>query len=234
MNIIGIIPARGGSKGIPQKNLRELNHLPLISYTIKSAKKSKMINRIIVSTDNKKIASLAKKTGVEVPFIRPIKLATSKSKTLDVILHTLKFLEKNENYIPDIVVILQPTSPLRTEELIDSSINSLIHNKSTSVLSVKEVKTHPFGSFIINNRFLHPYKSNFTKYSRRQTYPKHFYPTGAIYTFWYSTIKKYGNYYGTKIFPLIHNDETNIDIDNEFDFFVAEMILKYWKKFQNK
>lgn len=232
MKILGIIPARGNSQGIKKKNISKLKNKPLIYYTINSAKKSKLLNKIIVSTDNPEIAIVAKKFGVNVPFLRPSKHATSKAKTVDVIKHTLNFLESNEGYVPDIITILQPTSPLRTEKLIDKSIRTLIQKKATSVISVKEIKTHPFGSFFIKNRFLKPYKSDFTKFYQRQTYPKIFYPTGAVYTFWNDTIKKYGNYYGPKIFPIKINEETNIDIDNKFDLFIAEMILRYWKKFK--
>ena len=122
MNILGIIPARGGSKGIPKKNLRKVCGIPLIEHTIKTAKKSKKINRLIVSTDSQEIIRFVKKLDVEVPFRRPTKYASDNSSTFDVINHALEFLKKTENYSPDIVIILQPTSPLRNALTIDKSV----------------------------------------------------------------------------------------------------------------
>ncbi len=232
MEVLAIIPARGGSQGILKKNIRKLSGKPLIEYTIETAQKSNKISRIIVSTDDPKIAKISQSLGAEVPFLRPKKFAKKNSLTLDVIKHTLNFLESKELYIPDIVIILQPTSPLRTSSLIDSSVVTLIKSKSTSVISVTPVKQHPFTSFSYNNKFLKPYKSNFEKHSIRQKRSFLFYPTGSIYTFWYKTIKKYNSLYGPKIKPLTDDDpKSNIDIDEKFDFFMAEMILRHWDSF---
>lgn len=233
MKILGIIPARGGSKGIIKKNLRKLANKPIIYYSIEAAKKSK-INRLIVSTDDKNIAKVSKNLKAEVPFLRPKKLSSDKASTLDVIKHTLHFLEKNENYHPDIVIILQPTSPLRTSTTIDKSIDLLKSSKASSVISVSEIKTHPYSSFVYSKNFLKPFKSNFEKYNRRQQYPVLFFPTGAIYATWLTTIKKYDSLYGPKIMPIITQNEQNLDVDTPFDFFLAEMAFLYWKKFNVK
>jgi len=233
MDILGIIPARGNSKGIPHKNLRKLAKIPLIQYTIESAKKSK-ITKIIVSTDNMQIAKLAQNLEVDVPFIRPKSLSMDNSSTFDVIQHALDFLEKNENYSPDIIVILQPTSPLRTSELIDNSIDILKQTKANSVISVSEIKTHPSSSFVYSNKFLKPFDSNFSKYVQRQQYTPLYFPTGAIYTTWKKTITKYNSIYGPKIVPLFTKNELNLDIDTPFDFFLTEATLLYWKKFETK
>ena len=119
LKILAIIPARGGSKGIPLKNIKKLNKLPLVAHTIQDAKNSKQINRIIVSTDNKKIAEISRKYGAETPFLRPKSFSKNSSSTLDVVQHTIQFLKKVENYTPDIVTILLPTSPFRNSTLID-------------------------------------------------------------------------------------------------------------------
>ena len=232
MKILAIIPARGGSKGIPDKNMRKIAGKPLIEYTINAAKSSKLINKIIVSTDSKKIANFSKSKGIEVPFLRPNNLSKSNSSTIDVINHTINFLKIYENYIPDIITILQPTSPLRTVNILDKSIKLLKNSQlSSSILGVVKVKNHPFLCFELKNSFLKPFKSNFKKYSQRQKFPIFYYPTGSIYTFWYKTLENYGNIYGSKIKPLLIDIEDSIDIDTPYDLFQAEMKIKNWDKF---
>jgi len=235
MKILAIIPARGGSKSIPLKNIRKLDGMPLVAHTIRSAKKAKKINRIIVSTDSEKIAEIAKKYGAEIPFLRPKKFARDDSSTLDVVRHALQFLEENENYVPDIVTILLPTSPFRPPNLIDKTINTLKNTNATSVVSVHSAKLHPFKGFTFEKNFLKPFIRDHLKYYQRQKLPPLYHTTGAAYTFWNSTLKKYGHYYGPRMIPIISDDDkTNIDVDYIFDFFVAEMTSKYWKKYAVK
>jgi CMP-N-acetylneuraminic acid synthetase len=235
MKILAIIPARGGSKGIPNKNMRKLVGKPLIEYTINVAKSSKLINKIIVSTDSQKIANFSKSKKVEVPFLRPRNISKSNSSTIDLINHTIDFLNIHQNYVPDIITILQPTSPLRTVEILDKSIKSLKNSQTSScVLGVAKVKNHPFLCFESKNSFLKPSKSDFQKYYQRQQFPTFFYPTGSIYTFWNKTLKKYGNIYGPKIKPLLIDIDDSIDIDSPYDLFQAEMKIKNWKKFMTR
>ena len=129
MNILAIIPARGGSKGIPHKNIQNLAGKPLIAYTIIAAKKSKLIDKIVVSTDDKKIAKISEACGIEVPFLRPKNISKDNSSTIEVVKHTLEFLRTNQDYIPDMIIVLQPTSPLRTTRLIDNAIKILRRTK---------------------------------------------------------------------------------------------------------
>ena len=229
MEILGLIPARGNSKGLKNKNLQKILGKSLLEYTISCAKNSK-INRIVVSTDSPNIAKLSKKLGAEVPFLRPKKYALDNSSTLSVVKHALDYLSSKEQYIPDIIIILQPTSPLRKAISIDQSIKLLQKSKATSVLGMRPINDHPYASFMLKNKSLIPHKKNFLKYYQRQKVPDYLYPTGSIYTFWNSTLIKFKSYYGNKIKPLIINDESTIDIDSEFDLFIAEMILKYRKK----
>ena len=231
MEILSIIPARGGSKGVPGKNIRKLNGKPLIAYTIEAAKKSKFTNRVILSTDNKKISNIAKSFGAEIPFIRPKYLAVSSAKTIDVVKHTLKILKKKYQYEPDIVTLLNPTVPFRKEDAIDESIKELVKSKADIVIQVKEITTHPYRSYWLKNGFLKPFKKDFLKYHQRQMFPECYYSTAGISTFWNANITKYGHMFGPKIKPIISHDESNVDIDSIFDFFVAEMISKYWKKY---
>ena len=229
--ILAIIPARSGSKNIPMKNIQAVNKKPLIAYTIESALNSNKINRVIVSTDSSRIANTSKKYGAEIPFLRPKKYSTSNSSTNSVISHALDYLSKKENYIPDIITLLQPTNPFRTSVDIDRSIRLLQKSTATSVLGVGKIKKHPYRTFWLNNKFLKPFKSDFKKFFQRQLLPALYSPTGTIYTFWHMTFKKYGNYYGPKIQPLILDNE--IDIDDWEDLFFSEMKLKYWDNFKS-
>jgi len=229
--ILAIIPARGGSKAIRRKNLQKLSGKPLIAHTIIAAKKTKSINKIIVSTDDKEIGKISKNNGAEVPFLRPKQISKDTSSIIEVIKHALKFLQENQSYVPDIIILLQPTSPLRTSQLITKTINTLKKSKATSVITVSKITKHPYAAYWLKNDFLKPFEKNFTKYSRRQEFPDLFFPTGAVYTFWYDTLKKFNSLYGPKIKPIVVHDE-DIDIDNLRDLFFAEMMLKNWKKYK--
>ena len=235
LKILAIIPARANSKGIPSKNIQKLGELPLIAHTIRSAKNSTKVNRIIVSTDNKKIAKIAMECGADVPFLRPKKFSRNSSSTLDVIQHTTQYMQKVENYTPDIITILLPTSPFRSPDLIDKSIKLLKKTNATSVVSVFKSKEHAFKAFLPNRGFLKPFKSDYRKYYQRQNLPDFYHTTGAVYTFWFDTLKKFGHYYGPRMKPLIsHYDEMNVDVDSVFDLFIAEMTLKHWKNYSKK
>lgn len=136
---IAIIPARGGSKGIPRKNIIDIAGKPLIAYTIETALESKCLDRIVVSTDDLEIAEISKLWGADVPFIRPSHLATDDAKTIDVLIHTLETLKEKFDY----VVLLQPTQPMRTSKQIDEAIQQIVDNKQSSLVSVEEVVDHP-------------------------------------------------------------------------------------------
>jgi CMP-N,N'-diacetyllegionaminic acid synthase len=234
MNIIGIIPARGGSTGIKLKNIKKINGKPLIEYTIKSALESKKIDRLIVSTDNEKIAKISKNLGAEVPFIRPKKFSQNTSSIKDVILHLQTHLVKTENYFPDIGIILQPTSPFRDVLDIDNSIKILAKKNTTSVISVAKVKNHPNNLFKNNNSQLFPLNKNFENFSIRQKLNPLFYPTGLIYTFYFNNLKKFDSIYGPKIKPLLINNKLkNIDIDESYELFLTQMIMQNWSKYKN-
>jgi len=142
MNIVAIIPARGGSKGIPGKNIKELCGKPLITYIIETALKVEELDRVIVSTEDKEIAEVAKKCGAEVPFMRPEGLARDETPTLPVLQHAVKYIEENENYMPDIVVLLYATSPLLKAERVSEALEMLKEGEFDSVLSVEEDKGH--------------------------------------------------------------------------------------------
>ena len=158
MNVLAIIPARGGSKRIPYKNIQNLAGKPLIAHTIIAAKKSKVIDKIVVSTDDKKIAKISEAYGIEVPFLRPKNISKDNSPTIEAVKHTLEFLRTNQDYIPDMIIILQPTSPLRTTRSIDNAIKILRKSKSSCVITVSKIKKHPSSAFWLKSGLLKQFK----------------------------------------------------------------------------
>jgi len=233
MKILGIIPARISSKRVPFKNIQKLAGKPLIQYTIASANNSK-INRLVVSTDSEKIAKISKSLGAEVPFIRPKNLSKDNSQTIDVVKHGVKFLEDNQSYKPDIVVILQPTSPLRNSKTINKSINILERSNATSVISVSELKIRSDGAFFLNKKFLKSFESNLIEKKTKKEIRSIFLPTGTIYTLWYDTLMKYNSLFGPRIRPMFIKNELESDIDTAFDMFMNEMIILYWDDYKKK
>lgn len=228
MEVLGIIPARGGSKSIPHKNIALLAGLPLLAYTCRAAASSKKLTRIILDTDDKAIAKAGEKYGVEVPFLRPKNLAKDKTLIIDVLVYTLERLKKGENYKPDIVVLLQPTSPLRTHARIDEAVDLLIKTKADCVVSVVEVphQFNPVSVMKIENGRLVPYGGRLGPL-RRQDKPKVYGRNGpAILAMRAGTTLKKKSLYGSDVRPLIMKPEESIDIDNFFDLKIAACLLK--------
>ena len=224
--ILALIPARGGSKGLPRKNIKPLLGKPLIAWTVEQAKNSKYIDKVVVSTDDEEIAEISKKYGAEVPFLRPKELARDDSPTIDAIIHAINWFEERGEFF-DILILLQPTSPLRTTEDIDNAIELFLNNKDAlSLISVKENEHPPFWSLEIENKFLKPLFGEEYFKKRRQELPKSYMPNGAIFISYVDILKKYKTFYTPKTIAYIMPPERSIDIDNEFDFLLAEFILK--------
>ena len=224
MEIVAIIPARGGSKGIPRKNIKQLFGKPLIVWTIEHAKKSRYIGRITVSTEDKEIAEISKKYGAEV-IERPEELAKDETPTIDVIFHVLQVV-KAENFEPGAVVLLQPTSPLRNAQDIDNAVELFLKNDCESVVSVCEVEHSLYWSFEIENRYLKPIFGGKYLNMRRQDLPKVYTPNGAIYVSTPEILRKYKSFYCSKTIPYIMPPERSVDIDNEIDFMLAELLMR--------
>lgn len=229
MNIVSIIPARGGSKGVPRKNIKLLGRKPLISYAIKAALASKYIDRVIVSTDNEEIAEIAKKNKAEVPFIRPSELAQDTSTTLSVLQHAIQFLINEEQYTPDLIVLIQPTSPFVTYQDINSAIEKLIKKRTNSCVSFCEVSERPEWMFVLDrtDKIYSFLKKKSTK-TRRQDLPKVFRLNGAVYVAKRDLIMKEGKIIDeTNCSAILMPQERSVDIDKPVDFWIAEAILKY-------
>jgi len=203
--VLAIIPARGGSKGIPKKNIKILGGFPLIAYSIVAAKKSQEIDRVIVSTDSEEIAEIAKNYGAEVPFLRPAEFSQDKSPDKDFVLHALKWFKENENYEPDYIVHLRPTTPLREPSLIDKSINLIKENReATSLRSGHELPESPYKFFKKNKDFFVGFFEEFDgvkDYTNlpRQVFPKAYHPNGYVDVLKTKFILKNNSLHGQKI-----------------------------------
>lgn len=224
--ILAIIPARGGSKGIPGKNIKELNGKPLIAYTIEEAMKSRYVNRIIVSTDDERIADISKKYGAEIPFLRPSELSQDDTPTIECVIHMLRLLKEKEDYIPDYVCLLQCTSPLRTFEDIDGTIEKLITTDMDSAVSVCEVATNPYWTNIFVGDRLEYFLKEGKRITRRQELPKIYTLNGAVYVSKCDVLQKEMTFETKYITGYVMNKNNSIDIDDIIDFKFAELLMK--------
>jgi len=227
LNIVAIIPARGGSKGVPGKNIRLLAGKPLIAYTIEEAKKSKYIDRIIVSTDDKKIAYIANKYGAEVPFMRSVKFSGDNVSVIpDTVRYIVKELEKMK-YEIDMIVVLQPTSPLRKAKHIDEAVQKLIMTKADWIVSISEVDQHPFRMRTLANDKLLPFIKDKRMFMQRQDLPKVYIMNGAIYVTTPSVLVQKNCLFEKDFRGIVMDREAALDIDTEKDFFTAEAMMKW-------
>lgn len=224
MEFLAIIPARGGSKGIPRKNIKQLAGKPLIYHTIKAALDSKYISRVILSTEDEEIASVAKACGAEIS-VRPVELAQDETKTAPVLVDVIEQLAK-QNYRPDVVVLLQATCPLRDSKRLDEAIELFINNPDCdSVFSVKKIGlTHALWRENHDGTVLGLY--DYRHRPRRQDLDAHYslmQETGETYIIRTDVLMKIGDFIGEK--PIFHIVDNSVDIDTEEDFKFAEEFL---------
>ena len=223
MKPLVVIPARGGSKGVPRKNIKELGGRPLIYYTTEAAREVIEDNHIIVSTDDEEIKNVVEKSGLRVPFLRPKELATDEAGTQEVLLHTIEFSEQN-GYFPDTLILLQPTSPFRTGKHIKEALD-LYHIGLDMVVSVKETKSNPYYVLFEENQDGHLVKSKEGNFNRRQDVPKVWEYNGAIYIInvEYLKSKKISEF--TRIKKYVMEEQQSHDIDSLLDWKIAELLL---------
>ena len=232
MEILAIIPARGGSKGLPGKNVRLLKGHPLIAYSILAAKSCSAITRVIVSTDSLEIAEVAKNYGAEVPFLRPPEIAQDMSTDLDVFKHALDFLKNTENYTPNFVVQLRPTSPIRFVDDINACITKLTtHNTADSLRIVTESPITPYKMWNIIDTEMpmipllsvdgidEPYNEP------RQRLPKTYWQIGTLDVIKTSVITNQNSMSGKIILPYVIDQQFAVDIDDINSFIKAEEVL---------
>ena len=229
MEILAIIPARGGSKGIPNKNIVELNGRPLIEYTIRAAHASRLITRTILSTDSQAVRAVGRRCGVEIPFVRPAELATDKTPALPVIRHAIEWLGEHEQYAPDYIVLLQPTSPLRTAEHIDAALTRLIESNADSIVSVVKVphNFNPYSVMKLDQGHLTPFLAYDEKNNLRQLKPVFYGRNGAaIYAFTTACLLSKNSIYGDTILAYEMDKAASVDIDDEMDLQFCEFLMQ--------
>jgi YrbI family 3-deoxy-D-manno-octulosonate 8-phosphate phosphatase len=230
--ILALIPARGGSKGIPRKNIRKFAGYPLIAWSIAAAKQSQFVTRVIVSTDDDEIAAIARECGAETPFLRPAEFAQDNSTDLPLFEHALEWLEQNEGYRPEIVIQLRPTSPIRPKTMVDDAIRILLaHNDADCVRGVVPAGQNPFKMWrfdgadqpmkplLQGDGIAEPYNAP------RQILPPVYWQTGHIDAIRVSTIKDKKSLTGDVIYPLMIDPRYTVDIDNLSDWAKYESLV---------
>ena len=236
MEILALIPARGGSKSISKKSISLLLGKPLLAYTCEAALSSRLITRTVLSSDDEEIAAVGRDCGVEVPFMRPEELARDDTPILSVIQHALRTLLETEGYQPSLIMLLQPTSPLRRAYHIDEALDFLIETGADSVVSVIAIphRYSPVSVMQIENGQLTPFlKGEGTRILRRQDKPEVYARNGpALLATRYHTIMEEHSLYGTKCVPYIMDHYSSIDIDSEEDLAYAEFVMSRYRDTQ--
>jgi len=218
MNILSIIPARGGSKGIPKKNIAVVGGKPLIAWAIEASLKSRFITRTIVSSDDPEILSTSEKYGAEI-IKRPKTLASDKALSEPVVSHVIEYLKKKDKYVPDAVILLQPTAPLRDHKDIDAAISLFIKNpKTNAVISVCELERSYLKSFMLSSQgYLKGIANNKYPFMRRQDLPLCFKPNGAIYIVKTKDFMKNKRLITPSTLPHVMTKEKSMEIDTPQD-----------------
>jgi len=224
--ILCVIPARGGSKGLPGKNIKDLAGRPLIAHSIEQAKRSRYVDRVIVSTDSGEIADIARSFGADVPFLRPAELATDTSSTIDVLLHAMDWMEMKENFAFDILLLLHATTPLRSVIDIEQCIELLVDKDADNVFSVTEAHRNPYFNMVevTENGRIALVKEG--RCMTRQSAPTVYDMNSSVYAWWTEVLKQKKGLFLPKTSIFVMPKERSIDIDDLLDFRIAEMLLK--------
>lgn len=223
-----IIPARGGSKGVPRKNLRLVAGKPLIAWTIEVARASAALNRIIVTTEDPEIAEVARHHGAEVPFMRPPELARDDTPGIEPVLHALRWLDDHEAYRPEMAMLLQPTSPLCAVEDIEAAINIAITARADAVVSVSPVHQHPYWMKRVteDGRLTDFLLSDHQIPSRRQELPPLYAVNGAIYLADTRMLLERQTFYTDRTYAYVMPSERSLDIDTAWDLYLGDLVLR--------
>jgi N-acylneuraminate cytidylyltransferase len=227
MNTLFIIPARGGSKGLPGKNIKPLNDVPLIFYSIDVAREFTNDSNICISTDDTKIKNLVEKgRNLKVPFVRPSELASDSAGTYEVLIHALDFYEMQMKKNYDAIVLLQPTSPFRTKKDVENALHLFNPSQHDMVVSVVETKANPYFSLFEENDSGFLEQSKKSNYTRRQDCPKVYEYNGAVYVINVNSLKKMKINEFVRIQKSLMDKENSLDIDTPFDWEIAEYFAK--------
>ena len=232
--ILCVILARGGSKGLPGKNIKKILGKPLISYSIEQANESRYIDRVIVSTEDKEISEIAKQSGGEILFSRPDELASDESGIIDVLLHAMDWMEIKEGYSFDILVLLHVTTPLRSVEDIDNSIEMLVNKKADNVFSVTEAHKNPYFNMIEINKDGTAKLVKKGNFVTRQAAPLVYDMNASVYVWWKNKLKEKKSHFMEKSYVYVMPKKRSIDIDDYYDLMIAELFLKETVSIDNK
>lgn len=225
--VYAIIPARGGSKGIPRKNIVDFGGKPLISYTIEAALHSKYVDKVVVSTDDPEIAEVSKNYNADVPFLRPSEISTDEASSNDVILHALDYFKSKNIFMPDIILILQPTSPLRLTEDIDNALEKFIKSGAKVLKSVTKTEISPYWFKKLDEKsMMKDFIKPETAYIRRQDTPDLYILNGAIYIYYSNDVLSAKMLLDKDVVAYIMPQNRSVDIDNIIDLKLAELLLK--------
>ncbi len=228
--VMALVTARGGSVGLKDKNVLMLAGKPVIAWTVEAAKRATLVDRVIMSTDSEQIAAISREYGAEVPFLRPTELATATASHNSVILHAVKWMAAHENYHPDYLLLLQPTSPLRTAQNIDDSIRLALTEDCDGVISVFESHNHPMlMSKISTEGFLENFMPEQPQLGsegvRRQNFPHIYSCNGAIFLVKTAYLLEHGRLRAERTRPYIMPEEQSFQIDSQWDFELIEYLL---------
>jgi CMP-N,N'-diacetyllegionaminic acid synthase len=224
--VLGLVPARAGSKGVPGKNLRLLAGRTLLDYTGSAARESGALDRVILSTDSPEIAAAGERAGLEAPFLRPAELAQDDTPMLPVIQHAVAQLGA-AGWVPDIIVLLQPTSPLRRPDQIRTAVTMLRESGADSVVSVVELPRHLSPDYVmkIDGDVLRPFLAEGARVTRRQDARPAYVRDGTVYAFRRQTLERFGNIYGDVCRPLMVSADESLSIDSPADWDAAAKLL---------
>ncbi len=228
LDVIALVTARGGSKGIPGKNVLPVGGRPLIAWTIQAARDSALVRRVIVSTDDEAIAQASVAAGAEVPFTRPAELARDNSSHISVVLHALDWLEVDEGRLPDYLLLLQPTSPLRTADDIDAAIALAGQTRAASVVGVCPAHTHPYLAKSVSpeGRLTDFLTIDRRAYLRRQDLPAAYALNGAIYLTPPATLRQERTFLPADTVPYVMPVERSLDVDTRWDLTLLKLLME--------
>ena len=225
--VLGIVPARGGSKGLPGKNLRLLAGRPVLAYAAHAARESGVLDRVILSTDSEEIAGIGRQVGLEVPFMRPAALAADDTPMAPVLIHAVETLAA-AGWVADLIVLLQPTSPLRRPEHVRDAVRLLRETGASAVATVVELPRHLSPDYVmkIEDGALRPFLPEGARLTRRQDTRLAYVRDGTVYACWRTTLERFGNVYGDNCRPLILDAADSLSIDTAADWAEAERRLR--------
>lgn len=229
--VLAIIPARGGSKGLPGKNIRPMCGKPLIAWTIEAANKSRYLDCAVVSTDSEEIAAVARAAGGYVPFLRPEQFSTDKASSYDVIRHALAFMKDSEGRQFDYVVLLEPTSPLREDDDIDRMLEQLAARPDyDSIVSIGEVTEHPSIMKRLDGDGLAPFSPELVQTTRRQDNAAAYFPYGVAYIAKTAVLLEENTFYTRRCMHFAIKRYQNFEIDDIYNFLCVESVMKHeWR-----